>query len=189
MTRRGGYKSRPRMGWEVALLLEMSEMNGTAGDHEGPPTLVPTMVMGFASRDANWVIVMVTHGERHLSISQKLHWFTQKKDLSMPEKKRVLILQHIHENPSGRVDAILDEYETFYHLIHVGKVHLPGPTSYKAFIVLGGAAHLYDKNRYPYTVLEEAYLSSGCGRLKNRMVFVIPFSSKKIQCHKPNFTL
>ena len=29
----------------------------------------------------------------------------------MPDKKRVLALQHIHENPAGRVGAILDEYE------------------------------------------------------------------------------
>jgi GMP synthase (glutamine-hydrolysing) len=76
----------------------------------------------------------------------------------MSDKKRVLVLQHIPDDPAGRVGAILDEYETFYHLIHVGKDHLPDPTRYDAIVVLGGAAHLYDTHRYPYAVHEEAYL-------------------------------
>ena len=76
----------------------------------------------------------------------------------MSDKKRVLVLQHIHENPAGRVGAILDEYETFYHLIHVGKDHLPDPTRYDAIVVLGGAAYLYDAHRYSYCIHEEAYL-------------------------------
>ncbi len=60
----------------------------------------------------------------------------------MSAKKRVLVLQHIHENPAGRVGAILDEYATFYHLIHVGRDHhLPDPARYDALVVLGGAAH------------------------------------------------
>ena len=65
----------------------------------------------------------------------------------MSDKKRVLVLQHIHDDPAGRVGAILDEYETFYHLIHVGKDHLPDPTRYDAIVVLGGAAHLYDAHK------------------------------------------
>ena len=76
----------------------------------------------------------------------------------MLEKKRVLILQHILDSPAGRVSTILDEYETFYHLIHVGRDHLPDPTRYHAIVVLGGSQHVYDKHRYPYTVHEEAYL-------------------------------
>ncbi len=76
----------------------------------------------------------------------------------MTEKKRVLILEHILENPAGRVGTILDEYEIFYHLIHVGRDRLPDPTRYNAIVVLGGSAHVYDKHRYPYTVREEAYL-------------------------------
>ncbi len=54
----------------------------------------------------------------------------------MSEKKRVLILQHILKSPAGRVGAILDEYETFYHLIHVGRDPLPDPTRYHAIIML-----------------------------------------------------
>jgi GMP synthase (glutamine-hydrolysing) len=76
----------------------------------------------------------------------------------MLDKKRALILQHIAENPAGRVGVILDEYEIPYHLVHVGRDHLPDPTSYNAIVVLGGTQHLYDKHRYPYTVHEEAYL-------------------------------
>jgi hypothetical protein len=35
----------------------------------------------------------------------------------MPDKKRALILQHIIENPAGRVGVILDEYKIpFPHL-------------------------------------------------------------------------
>ena len=41
----------------------------------------------------------------------------------MPDKKRVLILEH----PAGRVGATLDEYEIPFHLIHVGRDHLPDP--------------------------------------------------------------
>jgi GMP synthase (glutamine-hydrolysing) len=76
----------------------------------------------------------------------------------MLHKKHALILQHIIENPAGRVGVILDEYEIPYHLVHVGRDHLPDPTRYQAIIVLGGSQHLYDKHRYPYTVHEEAYL-------------------------------
>ncbi len=76
----------------------------------------------------------------------------------MSDKKRVLVLQHIPDDPAGRVGAILDEYETFYHLIHVGKDHLPDPTRYDAIVVLGGSAHLYDTQKYPYSIQEEAYL-------------------------------
>jgi GMP synthase-like glutamine amidotransferase len=76
----------------------------------------------------------------------------------MAAPKRVLILQHILENPAGRVGSILDEYEIFYHLIHVGRDHLPDPTRYHAIIVLGGSQHLYDKRRFTYTIPEEAYL-------------------------------
>jgi len=76
----------------------------------------------------------------------------------MPEKKRVLVLQHIQDNPAGRVGAILDEYDILYHLLHVGRDRLPDPTRYTAIVVLGGAAHVYDRHRYPYTVHEEAYL-------------------------------
>lgn len=76
----------------------------------------------------------------------------------MEEKKRVLILQHILENPAGRVGDVLDEYEVPFQTIHVGRDHLPDPTSYQAIVVLGGSQHLYDPHRYPYSVHEEAYL-------------------------------
>lgn len=76
----------------------------------------------------------------------------------MPDKQRVLVLQHIPENPAGRVGDILNEHNIPYDDIHVGTDHLPDPTQYQAIIVLGGSQHLYDKNRYPYTVHEEIYL-------------------------------
>ena len=76
----------------------------------------------------------------------------------MPDTKRVLVLQHIVENPAGRVGIILDEYGIPYHLLHVGKDHLPDPTRYQAIVALGGTQHVYDRHRYPYTVHEETYL-------------------------------
>ncbi|HYL42556.1 MAG TPA: type 1 glutamine amidotransferase [Ktedonobacteraceae bacterium] len=76
----------------------------------------------------------------------------------MSEKKRVLILQHILDNPAGRVGDILDEHEIFYDLIHVGRDNLPDPGEYQALVVLGGSEHVYDKRRYLYTLHEEACL-------------------------------
>jgi GMP synthase (glutamine-hydrolysing) len=76
----------------------------------------------------------------------------------MSAKKCASVLHHIHDDPAGRVGAMLHAYETFYHLIHVGKDHLPDPTRCDASVVLGGSAHLYGTQKYPYTVHEEAYL-------------------------------
>src|ERR1700694_5136233 len=73
----------------------------------------------------------------------------------MSEKKRVLILQYSLENPVGRVGDILDEHEICYHLIHVGRDNLPDPGRYQALIALGGSQHVYDKQRYSYTLHEE----------------------------------
>lgn len=76
----------------------------------------------------------------------------------MPDQQRVLVLQHIAENPPGRVGDILQEHAIPYDDIHIGIDHLPDPTRYQAIIVLGGSQHLYDKNKYPYTTHEEIYL-------------------------------
>src|ERR1017187_413633 len=78
----------------------------------------------------------------------------------MTDKKHVLVLQHFHENPPGRVGDLLSEHEIPYDTIHVGIDHLPDPAGYAAIIVLGGTQHLYDKHKYPYTVHEEIYLHS-----------------------------
>ncbi len=74
------------------------------------------------------------------------------------EKKRVLVLQHFYENPAGRVGNLLDEHGIPYDNIHVGTDALPDLKRYQALIVLGGTQHLYDKNKYPYTMHEEIYL-------------------------------
>lgn len=76
----------------------------------------------------------------------------------MPDKKRVLVLQHFFENPAGRVGDLLEEHGIPYDNIHVGTDQLPDPKQYQALIVLGGTQHLYNKNKYPYTVHEEIYL-------------------------------
>src|SRR2546425_721434 len=44
------------------------------------------------------------------------------KKQAMSEKNRVLENQYIHENPAVRAGAILDEYETFYHLFTSGEI-------------------------------------------------------------------
>jgi GMP synthase (glutamine-hydrolysing) len=79
------------------------------------------------------------------------------KEGAMPEK-RVLILQHISENPACRVGDLLEENEIGYHLVHIGKDHLPDPSSYHALVVLGGSQHVHEKHIYPYTAHEETYL-------------------------------
>jgi GMP synthase (glutamine-hydrolysing) len=76
----------------------------------------------------------------------------------MAEQQRVLILQHIAENPPGRVGEILQEHAVPFDDVHVGKDHFPDPATYQAIIVLGGSQHLYDKQKYPYTLHEEIYL-------------------------------
>ncbi len=76
----------------------------------------------------------------------------------MPDKKRVLVLQHFYENPAGRVGNLLAEHNIPYDIIHVGVDALHDPRQYGALIVLGGTQHLYDKNKYPYTAHEEIYL-------------------------------
>ncbi len=76
----------------------------------------------------------------------------------MTDKKHVLVLQHFHENPPGRVGDLLNEFQIPYHALHVGLDPLPDPTEYGAIIVLGGTQHLYAKHTYPYTVHEEIYL-------------------------------
>ncbi len=76
----------------------------------------------------------------------------------MSEKPRVLILQHIAENPPGRVSEILQEHAILYDIVHVGTDHFPDPAAYQAIVALGGTQHLYDKQKYPYTRHEEIYL-------------------------------
>ena len=76
----------------------------------------------------------------------------------MSDKKQVLVLQHFQENPPGRVGDLLNEHQIPYDVIQVGTDRLPASMHYQALIVLGGTQHLYDKNKYPYTVHEEIYL-------------------------------
>ncbi len=76
----------------------------------------------------------------------------------MADKKQVLVLQHFHENPPGRVGELLKEHMIPFDIIHVGQEQLPNPTEYGAIIVLGGTQHLYNKSKYPYTIHEEIYL-------------------------------
>ena len=76
----------------------------------------------------------------------------------MPDKRHALVLQHFHENPSGRVGDLLNKHEIPYDLIHVGHDTLPNPSEYGAIIVLGGTQHLYNKSSYPYAVHEEIYI-------------------------------
>lgn len=76
----------------------------------------------------------------------------------MIDKKHVLVLQHFHENPPGRVGELLKEYSIPFDIIHIGQEQLPNPKQYRAIIVLGGTQHLYNKAKYPYTIHEEIYL-------------------------------
>ncbi|GAC1358046.1 MAG: type 1 glutamine amidotransferase [Ktedonobacteraceae bacterium] len=63
---------------------------------------------------------------------------------------KVLILQHMRENPEGFVGSLLDEYHVAYDVIDVEKQTLPDPAGYAAIIAFGGDQHVYDEHTYPY---------------------------------------
>lgn len=72
--------------------------------------------------------------------------------------QKVLILQHMQENPKGFVGTLLDEYAIDYDVIDVEEDILPDPTHYAAIIVLGGDQHVYDDQAYPYFRQEKVFI-------------------------------
>jgi GMP synthase (glutamine-hydrolysing) len=72
--------------------------------------------------------------------------------------QKVLILQHMQENPKGFVGSLLDEYHITHEVINVEKEVLPDPTNYTAIIAFGGDQHVYDEHLYPYFAKEKVLL-------------------------------
>lgn len=72
--------------------------------------------------------------------------------------QKVLILQHMQENPKGFVGTILDEYAIDYDVVSVEKEVLPDPINYAAIIALGGDQHVYDDETYPYFRPEKVWI-------------------------------
>lgn len=72
--------------------------------------------------------------------------------------KKVLILQHMRENPKGLVGNLLDEYAIDYDVIDVEKERLPDPLYYAAIITFGGDQHVYDDHLYPYFSQEKTLI-------------------------------
>ncbi len=87
----------------------------------------------------------------------------------MSHEKRVLILQHIQENPPGLIGDILHMHNIAYDVAHVTKQSLPDPTEYDAVVVVGGSQHVYDEDKKPYGMHEEELICTtleqdACGK-------------------------
>lgn len=64
--------------------------------------------------------------------------------------KRVLILQHCWDDPSGILLEILNQYNIASDLVDVELEAVPDPTNYHALIIMGGPQHAPDDQQYPY---------------------------------------
>ena len=72
--------------------------------------------------------------------------------------QRILILQHMRENPKGFVGSLLDEYAIDHDVIDVEQEKLPQEINYAAIIAFGGDQHVYDDHLYPYLSQEKALI-------------------------------
>lgn len=72
--------------------------------------------------------------------------------------KRVLMLQHVWENPVGQLGQLLHEYHIDYDVINVEQEAIPDPATYDAMIAFGGSQQAYNDERYPYFVCEKALI-------------------------------
>ena len=68
---------------------------------------------------------------------------------------RVLALQHVWENPVGRLGNLLHEHGIEYDTVDVETQNLPDPSAYHAVIAFGGSQHLYAEDQYPYFAQEQ----------------------------------
>ncbi|MBV9228319.1 MAG: type 1 glutamine amidotransferase [Chloroflexi bacterium] len=72
--------------------------------------------------------------------------------------KRVLILQHEWDNPSGLVGEILQEYHIASDTIHVRNAPIPESIAYDAIVAFGGSQHVYEEDKYPYFTQEKTII-------------------------------
>lgn len=62
--------------------------------------------------------------------------------------KRVLIIEHMHDDPAGYLGEILQERGISYDMMNIEEQALPDPTSYAAIVTLGGSQHVYEENAH-----------------------------------------
>jgi GMP synthase-like glutamine amidotransferase len=72
--------------------------------------------------------------------------------------KRVLVLQHIWDDPPAYLAEILDEHEINCEIVEVEKTAIPDPLAYAAIILMGGPQHLYAAEHLPYFQVEKTLL-------------------------------
>jgi len=72
--------------------------------------------------------------------------------------ERVLVLQHVWENPEGYVGAVLRMHHIAYDVVCVETEPLPDLTNYAAIIAFGGTQHVYEDHKYGYFEQEKALL-------------------------------
>jgi GMP synthase-like glutamine amidotransferase len=72
--------------------------------------------------------------------------------------QRVLILQHVWENPEGQIGTILRSYDIAHEVVCVETEPLPDPTAYAAIVAFGGTQHVYQEEKYPYFEREKALI-------------------------------
>jgi GMP synthase-like glutamine amidotransferase len=73
-------------------------------------------------------------------------------------RKGMLILQNERADPAGYLGEQLQAKAIAYDVCKVEEEALPAPASYAAIIALGGAQHLYEREKYPYFGAEEAMI-------------------------------
>jgi len=72
--------------------------------------------------------------------------------------KRVLIIEHMRDDPMGYVGNLLEEHGIPYDCINVEKEPVPDPADYAAVVALGGSQHVYNEDKHPYFTQEKAML-------------------------------
>jgi GMP synthase (glutamine-hydrolysing) len=72
--------------------------------------------------------------------------------------RRVLLLQHVWDNAPGYVGTILQRQRISFDVVQVETEAIPDLSKYSAVVALGGPQHVYEKERHPYFVPEQALI-------------------------------
>ncbi|MGH2508336.1 MAG: type 1 glutamine amidotransferase [Ktedonobacteraceae bacterium] len=72
--------------------------------------------------------------------------------------KRVLVFQHVWDDPPAYLATILAEHHIICEVVEVEHTPMPALTGYQALLVMGGPQHVYADERHPYMAQEKALL-------------------------------
>jgi GMP synthase-like glutamine amidotransferase len=72
--------------------------------------------------------------------------------------KRVLVLQHIWDNPPAYLEEILRAHALVCETVEVQSMPIPDPTPYQAIVLMGGPQHLYANEGQTYLEQEKNLL-------------------------------